>query len=206
MLRLIPMGITTFITLFGSKIAATIRLLTVFWASTSPILVATLAPHMSDPDLPWSPTTVMGIGSALYCGGVGTFAAIKKPVLGVGVQGMAVGATAAVIVEAFVMSHISDWMGPEAAEAMLPWVQMAFRMSCGGVVVKLFLKFEEARDLVSTVVSGGKGGVCPPCVYTFACIGRWVVLTSVVLQQRWDPCSCSARSGSASLNRCRSAN
>eukprot|EP01047_Picozoa_sp_COSAG01_P140989 COSAG01_NODE_71973_length_254_cov_0.703226_1_plen_34_part_10 len=34
--------------------------MTVFASSASPILMATLAPHIEDPDLPWSPATLMG--------------------------------------------------------------------------------------------------------------------------------------------------
>eukprot|EP01045_Picozoa_sp_COSAG04_P056995 COSAG04_NODE_26921_length_289_cov_0.684211_1_plen_84_part_10 len=76
-LRIVPFLMTTFMTLFGKKIANVVRIATVFWVSCAPVLMATLAPHQADPSLPVGPATVIGNGSAFYAGAVGAFAALK---------------------------------------------------------------------------------------------------------------------------------
>ena len=129
--------------------------------------MATLNPHFADPNLPIGPSTFMGVCSAFYCGGVGTFAAMKKPALGVVIQGMTVGAAASVMAEAFVMSWVVEQIGPDASELFLPWIQMFFRLSCGGVVVKLFRKFGNARDVGSTVISGAVASMQIFCSFDF---------------------------------------
>ena len=166
-LRIVPFLMTTFMTLFGKKIANVVRIATVFWASCAPVLMATLAPHQADPSLPVGPATVIGIGSAFYAGSVGAFAALKKRNLGVAIQGMSVGAAGSVFAEAFVMGHIVDALDPAHVDFLLPWIQMALRGACGGVVVKLFLRFADARDMASTVASGAIGSMQVFCSFGF---------------------------------------
>ena len=158
-LRIVPLAMTTFTTFFGAGIASIIRLMTVFWASCSPILMATLAPHSADPSLPVGPATVLGVASAIYCGGVGTFAAMKKPNLGVAIQGMSVGMAGSVVIEAFVVAWVREQIDPATVDYLLPWFLMIFRLACGGYVVKLFIRFADARDIGSTVVTGAIGSL-----------------------------------------------
>ena len=110
----------------------------------------------------------MGVGSALYCGGVGTFASMKKPTLGIGIQGMAVGSMGSVLAEALVVDHIREALGPENSVQVLPWFLMVFRLGCGGIVVKLFLKFATARDIASTVASGAAATLQVFCSFGFS--------------------------------------
>lgn len=154
--------------LAGKKIANVVRIVTVFWASCAPVLMATIAPHQADPSLPIGPAFLVGIAGAFYAGGVGAFAALKKRKLGVGIQGMAVGSAGSVFVESFAMGYINNALAPETVEYLLPWIQLALRCSCGGVVVKLFLRFQDARDMGSTVVSGAVAALQVFCSFGFS--------------------------------------
>eukprot|EP01043_Picozoa_sp_COSAG02_P027886 COSAG02_NODE_1664_length_11434_cov_51.455404_9_plen_1033_part_00 len=154
--------------LAGKKIANVVRILTVFWASCAPMMLATIAPHQADPSLPIGPATLVGFAGAAYAGSVGAFAALKKRKLGVGIQGMAVGSAGSIFIEAFAMGYIRQWMEPETVEFLLPWIQLALRLCCGGIVVKLFLRFADARDMGSTVVSGAVGSLQVFCSFGFS--------------------------------------
>lgn len=145
-----------------------IRIATVFWASCAPMLMVTIAPHQVDPSLPIGPSTLVGIAGATYAGCVGAFAALKKRKLGVVIQGMAVGSAGTIFVEAFVMGYINKGLEPETVEYLLPWIQLALRLCCGGIVVKLFLKFADARDMGSTVVSGAVSALQIFCSFGFS--------------------------------------
>lgn len=145
-----------------------VRIVTVFWASCSIALIATIAPHTADPNLPIGPAFLVGIAAAFYAGGVGAFAALKKRKLGVGIQGMVVGSAGSVVLESFIMGYINEALEPSTVEFLLPWIQLAFRMFCGGLVVKAFLKFADARDIASTVVSGAVGSLQVFCSFGFA--------------------------------------
>jgi hypothetical protein len=59
-----------------------------------------------------------------------------------------------VFVEAFVVDGIREGIGPKYSMLLLPWILMVFRLGCGVVCVKLFLKFEQARDIASTTLTG----------------------------------------------------
>ena len=145
-----------------------VRIVTVFWASCAPVLMATIGPHTADPDLPIGPAFLVGIAGAFYAGGVGAFAALKKRKLGVGIQGMAVGSAGSVFVEAFAMGQIRSVLEPSTVEFLLPWIQLALRLCCGGLVVKAFLKFQDARDMASTVVTGAVGSLQVFCSFGFS--------------------------------------
>ena len=80
---------------------------------------------------------------------------------------MSVGAAGSVFAEAFVIGHVIDALDPAHVDFLLPWIQMALRGACGGVVVKLFLRFADARDMASTVVSGAIGSMQVFCSFGF---------------------------------------
>ena len=110
---------------------------------------------------------MIGVLSAFYAGSVGAFAALKRRDLGVVIQGMAVGGAISIMAESYAIAHITPSLPPESVKFLLPWIQMALRVCCGMCVTKLFLNFEDTRDMMSTIVTGSVGSMQVFCSFGF---------------------------------------
>jgi hypothetical protein len=162
LLRLIPMASSAFVTFFGTKISTMVRVCSVFCASCSPVLMPVIEQIKVEGGL--SAATFVGVGGALYAGGLGSFAAVKKREFGIMVQGVAVGYVVSSMVQGFLIGILLERV--PSARTYMEWITMVFTFSLGGAIGKLSQKYEDIVSIGATAAMGAYAQL-----QTFATLG-----------------------------------
>eukprot|EP01043_Picozoa_sp_COSAG02_P051649 COSAG02_NODE_5464_length_4299_cov_15.201905_1_plen_1071_part_00 len=150
LLRVIPMAMSTFVTFFGTKISTVVRVSSTFCASCAPVLMPVIEQIKAEGGL--SAATFVGIGGAIYAGGLGAFAAVKKREFGIMVQGVAVGYVVSSLVQGFLIGMLLERV--PSARTYIEWITMVFTFSVGGAIGKLSQKYEDIVSIGATAAMG----------------------------------------------------
>eukprot|EP01052_Picozoa_sp_SAG31_P036941 SAG31_NODE_4686_length_3032_cov_1.744630_1_plen_755_part_10 len=150
MIRLLPMGSSAFVTFVGSKVSNMVRVGSVFWASSAPILIPSLQEMRRTGN--FTVDNFMAIGSAVYAGGMGAFVATKRKGFGIMVQGVTLGYIVSDMIKGFAMAELLR-VWPGAADFM-EWIEMIFTFAIG-VSIGQYAKAHE--DLISIAATAAMG-------------------------------------------------